>query len=134
MLPAFDDYGNLPPGIHRCAFNELAARFGTGSDEREAEVDELKTYFEIAKNAGVSRLVVDGSFVTDNPRPNDVDIVVLVPPEYDVASTTLEVDGKMWSRIHIFLALGEASFEKWACDFFAFDRLGNPKGVVEVIL
>ena len=134
MLPTFDDNGYLPPGIHRCTFAELVVRFGKGSEERESEVDELKTYFEIAKKAGVSRLVVDGSFVTDNPRPNDVDIVVLVPPEYDVASMTLEADGKTSSRIHIFLALGDASFEKWSCDFFACDRLGNPEGVVEVIL
>jgi hypothetical protein len=37
MLPPFDQYGLLPPGIHRCTVDELVERFGTGSEERVVE-------------------------------------------------------------------------------------------------
>ncbi len=52
MLPPFGDYGNLPAGIHPCTVDELAARFGIGSDEREAEINELVQFIEAAKAAG----------------------------------------------------------------------------------
>jgi|GEM_PF-6184430 len=58
MLPAFDDLGNLPPGIHPCSVAELVARFGNGSDKREAEISELLRFIEAAKAAGVRRLLV----------------------------------------------------------------------------
>ncbi len=44
MLPPFDDLGNLPPGIHPCDTDELVARFGSGSPEREIETQELGLY------------------------------------------------------------------------------------------
>jgi hypothetical protein len=51
MLPAFDDVGNLPSGIHLCSLEELAARFGVGSEEREAEIAALVLFVEAAKAA-----------------------------------------------------------------------------------
>jgi hypothetical protein len=41
LLPSLDEFGYLPPGIHRCGAVELAARFGSGSIEREIETQEL---------------------------------------------------------------------------------------------
>jgi hypothetical protein len=32
MLPEFDQYGNLPIGIHRCSTEELVERFGDEDD------------------------------------------------------------------------------------------------------
>jgi hypothetical protein len=82
MLPAFDDVGNLPPGIHPCSVEELVARFGSGSEEREAEISELLHFIEAAKTARVRRLLVNGSFVTGKLAPNDVDVVILPGPNY----------------------------------------------------
>ena len=82
MLPPFDDFGNLPQGIHLCSVAELVARFGSGSDERSAEISELVRFIEAAKAAGVRRLLVNGSFVTDKLSPNDVDIVFLPGSDY----------------------------------------------------
>jgi hypothetical protein len=45
MLPAFDDYG-----IYRresSTFEELAERFGAGSDERESEISELRQLLKL---------------------------------------------------------------------------------------
>src|ERR1041385_8133547 len=81
MLPPFDDVGNLPPGIHNCSVAELVARFGSGSEEREAEISELVQFIEAARTAGVRRLLVNGSFATGKLAPNDVDVVFLPGPD-----------------------------------------------------
>jgi hypothetical protein len=64
MLPAFDEFGNLPQGIHRATIEEVVQRFGAGSPEREVEEQELLLFTGWARRAGVRRLVVNGSFVT----------------------------------------------------------------------
>ena len=41
MLPPFDEYGNLPAGLHEASIEEIVGRFGHGSAEREVEAREL---------------------------------------------------------------------------------------------
>jgi hypothetical protein len=134
MLPPFDDFGNLPPGIHLCSLAELVARFGSGSEERAAEISELVRFIEAAKAAGVCRLLVNGSFVTDKLSPNDVDIVFLPAVDYPRQSQPLDNDELVWPFLQIITAADDADFEAWATRQFATDRRKRPKGVVEVLL
>lgn len=134
MLPAFDDYGNLPLGIHPCSVAELVARFGSGSEERETEISELLRFIEAAKNAGVRRLLVNGSFVTGKLAPNDVDLVFLPGPDYPRSSRELNEDELIWPFLQIIVAADDADFDAWATRQFATDRRQRPKGVVEVLL
>jgi hypothetical protein len=60
VLPPFDEHGNLPAGIHGCTTEELAARFGSGSEERLTELSELLEFIAAAQRAGVRRLLVRG--------------------------------------------------------------------------
>ena len=134
MLPDFDDDGNLPAGIYTCSIEELAARFGTGSEERETEINELLNFVEAAKKAGVRRLLVNGSFVTGNPAPNDVDIVFLPGPDYPRQEKELDNDELIWPFLQVIVAADDADFDAWATEQFGTDREGRPKGVVEVVL
>jgi hypothetical protein len=134
MLPPFDDYGNLPAGIHLCTLEELAARFGSGSEERATEISELLQFIEAAKRTGVRRLMVNGSFVTGKLAPNDVDVVILPGPDYPRHGPRLDNDELVWPFLQIIVAADEADFEAWAIRQFATDRRRRPKGVVEVIL
>lgn len=134
MLPAFDDVGNLPPGIHSCSVAELAVRFGDGSEERETEIKELFQFIEAAKKAGIRRLLVNGSFVTGKLAPNDVDAVFLPGPDYPGQGQKLDNDELVWPFLQIIVAADDADFEAWANLQFATDRNRRPKGVVEVIL
>lgn len=134
MLPAFDDFGNLPPGIHRCSLDELVERFGTGSDERETECSELVHFIEAAKRAGVRRLLVNGSFVTGKLAPNDVDVVILPGHDYPRESPPRDSDELVWPFLQIIVAADDADFEAWAVHQFSTDRRKRPKGVVEVTL
>jgi hypothetical protein len=134
MLPAFDDSGNLPTGIHVCTPEELAVRFGSGSEERTTEISELLQFIEAAKTAGVRRLMVNGSFVTGKLAPNDVDVVILPGPRYPGAGRRLESDELVWPFLQVIVAADDADSEAWAVKQFATDRRKRPKGVVEVIL
>ena len=134
MLPPFDDFGNLPPGIHACSVEDLIGRFGSGSEERQAQINELLQFIEAAKTAGVRRLMVNCSFVTGKLAPNDVDVVFLPGPDYPRNSPELDADELVWPFLQIIVAADDADFEAWAARQFATDRRKRPKEVVEVIL
>src|SRR5437879_84955 len=134
MLPPFDDFGNLPAGIHSCSVAELVARFGSGSEERQAEVGELVHFIAAAQSAGVRRLMVNGSFVTGKLAPNDVDVVFLPGPDYPRDSQKLDADELVWPFLQIIVAADDADFEAWATRQFGTDKRKRPKGVVEVLL
>jgi hypothetical protein len=134
MLPPFDDFGNLPLGIHRCPIEELVSRFGSGSEERETEINELQNFISAAQKVGIRRLMVNGSFVTGKLAPNDVDVVILPDPDFPEQNRELENDELVWPFLQIIVAADDADFESWAVKQFSTDRRKRPKGVVEVIL
>jgi hypothetical protein len=133
MIPPFDDHGYLPSGIHKATSDEIEARFGRESELRRVQMESLRWLVDLARRASVQRLVIDGSFVTDVFEPNDVDCVLLIAPEQpnDVASLDEIADGLPF----IDLQLAEpVDFAILVDRFFATDRHGTPKGLVEVIL
>src|SRR6266403_2008617 len=77
MIPPFEDSGWLPPGIHAATLAEIEARFGSRSELRRAQMQSVRWMIELAVRAGVERIVLNGSFVTDIMEPNDVDCVLL---------------------------------------------------------
>ena len=79
MIPDFNDDGYLPPGIHRATLEEIVARFGQEPELRQAQTESLRWLLDLAKRAGVLRLVIDGSYVTNKWEPNDIDWGRLLP-------------------------------------------------------
>jgi hypothetical protein len=87
----------------------------------------------LCREAEIKRLVLNDSFVTDTPEPNDVDCVLLPGPAYDVdspAGVTLE-DGLPFLQLEI---VEDREFDELVHTIFASDRIGVQKGVVEVRL
>ncbi|HEV3023372.1 MAG TPA: hypothetical protein VGX76_12930 [Pirellulales bacterium] len=134
MLPPFDDFGNLPAGIHVCTVDELDSRFGSGSEERHTQMDELRQFIDAARAAGVARVMVNGSFVTGKRVPNDVDVAILPGPDYPRGQPRLDGDELVWPFLQIIVAADNADFESWAAKQFSTDRRKRSKGVVEVVL
>lgn len=134
MLPPFNDDGNLPPGIHLGSIDEIIMRFGSGSEEREAEMSELLEFIQTARQAGVRRMLINGSFATGKLSPNDVDVVILPGIEYPKNSKPVDSSDWIWPYLQIIVAADDQDFEAWATHQFATDRRKRPKGVVEVIL
>lgn len=71
-LPAFNEEGDLPPGVHRATLEEVLERFGEGSVQRCVVAARLKRVYELVSSTGhLARFVVFGSFVTAKEEPND---------------------------------------------------------------
>ncbi len=86
MIPPFTEHGWLPDGIHDCTMAEAAEQFGAfqSADRRPQLWMRFAEFFAEAKACGLLEAVlVDGSFVTATPEPNDIDIVLVVAPSHD---------------------------------------------------
>ena len=88
MIPPFNQDGFLPEGIYDCTMEEAAERFGAfqTSDRRPQLRAKLIEFLgEARASAFVEAVLIDGSFVTSKPDPNDIDIVLVVAANYDFA-------------------------------------------------
>jgi hypothetical protein len=87
MIPPFDDQGYLPPGIHGATLDEIEERFGQESELRRAQMESVRWLVDLARRAGILRIIVNGSFVADVYEPNDVDCALLIA--HDIRKTRL---------------------------------------------
>lgn len=133
MIPPFDNDGRLPPGVHVATVDEVEARFGRGSELRRVQFESLRWMIDLATRAGVRRIVLNSSFVTDIIEPNDVDCVLLIGPGFP-ANSTAEAELEAGLPFIEIRLVGDVDFDEFVNVIFATDRMGNPKGVVEVIL
>ncbi len=86
MIPPFNQDGCLPEGIYNCTMDEAVERFGgfQTSDRRPQLWTKLTEFIGEAKaGAFVEAVLIDGSFVTSKPDPNDIDIVLVMAANYD---------------------------------------------------
>ncbi len=72
MLPAFDQRGLLPPGIHTATWGEFDTRYGTTPRRRALLAGLLEALRNLAR-AGCRTAYIDGSFVTEKLVPGDYD-------------------------------------------------------------
>jgi hypothetical protein len=71
-IPAFDENGNLPPGVHRVTLEDIRERLAW-NPRRTALFEGLSGALANLKEAGCRRVWVNGSYVTSKAEPNDVD-------------------------------------------------------------
>jgi hypothetical protein len=133
MIPPFEANGLLPPGIHQASFEEVRARFGAESEVRRVQMESVRWLLDLAKRARIKRIVINGSFVTDQFEPNDVDCVVLIASDesHDQAALEEIAGGLPFLDLQL---VEQSDFEMLVNQFFATDRQSRPKGVVELIL
>ena len=133
MIPEFDERGYLPPGIHQASLEEVIARFGVQSEVRQAQAESLDWLVPLCKSAGIIRMLINGSFVTDVLEPNDVDCVLLQWPTFDAESFDVEEieDGLPFLELEL---VDATDYRFYSERFFASDRNKIAKGLVEVIL
>jgi len=132
MIPRFDDSGFLPPGVHPAALAEIEVRFGRESELRRAQMESVRWMVDLAMRSGVQRIVLNGSFVTDIMEPNDVDCVLLIGrgfPADPIAEAELNA-GLPFLELKL---VGQADFDDYVNVTFATDRMGVPKGMIEII-
>ena len=133
MIPDFTDTGYLPPGVYPATLDEIAARFGLQSEIRRAEMESIRWLVDLATRAGIQRIILNGSFVTDIIEPNDVDCVLLIRRGFpiDRAAEAELNNGLPFLEIKL---VREKAFDEYVAITFGTDRLGIPKGMIEIIL
>ena len=69
-LPELDRHGDLPIGVHRASLDEVLARFGHGTPQREHVTARVVRVHELASGTGkLGRFIIFGSYVTAKPDP-----------------------------------------------------------------
>jgi hypothetical protein len=133
MIPPFNESGFLPPGVHSATLSEIRERFGGPSEIRRAQMDSVVWLIDLAVRAGVRRIILNGSFVTDIMEPNDVDCVLLIGPE--TAKESAAEDELLQGLPFLDISLvGPKDFDYFVQRFFALDRSQRSKGMIEVVL
>ena len=85
-IPPLNEYGWLSEGIHNCTLEEAAKQFGMfqGSDRRPLLWAKFVEFVREAKACGlIDAILMDGSFVTAEPTPNDIDLILVVSANHD---------------------------------------------------
>lgn len=147
MIPAFNDYGCLPEGIYDCTMDEAAQRFGVfqSSDRRPQLWDKFIEFMREAESCGlIDAVLLNGSFVTAENEPNDIDLVVIIssghdfsaefqPSEYNVLSKR-----EVHRRFGFDLLVARSGSEEYRryLEFFQQVRLepGRKKGILRIWL
>jgi hypothetical protein len=141
-IPPFRADGYLPEGLYVASEPEVLFRFGASTRRRRRLALRLRRWIPLARQVGARRLLVDGSFVTAKTDPNDVDVVVLLPPNFQELieqghQAALDLDDMLMARRpeEIFAAEDETDWDEWV-EFFTRTREadGRGKGLVEVSL
>lgn len=86
-IPDLNAGGLLPPGCHECTLEELKEVFGrfNKTDRRPRLYRDLERYLGEVRAARVGRyLIVNGSFVTGKPDPNDIDVLLVLRDDLDL--------------------------------------------------
>jgi hypothetical protein len=141
MIPEFTEEGLLPPGIYETDLKELNEKMGW-SRRRFVLLEGLERALELMTASGVRRVYLDGSFVTDKDRPNDIDgcydlapgataeeleaMAPIFPPSPDNRAKAKELYG-----IDFFPAAAtELGSGQPFLRFFQKDRQGRERGIL----
>ncbi len=100
-IPEFTDQGYLPRGLHPCSLEEIQERFGSFLwTNRRAVLNRkfLEFVHEIRATDLVAWLVIDGSFATDKPEPNDMDLILVLHAGHDFSAELRPFEYNVVSR------------------------------------
>jgi predicted nucleotidyltransferase len=143
-LPLLNPEGELPEGVHRATIEEVLERFGEGMPQRRLVTARLLRVFGVAHDTGkLLRFVIFGSYVTAKPDPNDVDIILVMADDFDVAEcdeqSKLLFDHLLAQRTFgasVFSVRPSTALLETVDEFLAYWQVKRDKGrrgIVEVI-
>ena len=141
--PKFNNNGDLPRGIHKASLSDVIEHFGKGNFQRAILAQRLDRIYDLAVETGqTARFIIFGSFVTDKPNPQDLDIFLLMEDTFDIrqvageariifnhmAAQNYEGASIFWLRRVAALDGEDAAIEHWQ-----IKRDGKKRGIVEVL-
>jgi len=142
IIPPSSTDGYLPEGLYLAPDTEVLFRFGGSTRNRRRLALRLRRWIGLARMIGARRLLVNGSFVTAKDEPNDIDAVILLPPDFqqqleNQMDAALELEEILLTRRpeEMFAAEDNTDWDEWV-EFFNRTREadGRRKGLVEIQL
>ena len=100
-IPLLNEMGVLPPGIHDCLLDEVEDCFGSfkRTDQRIRLFKKLQAYFaEIKGTELAAAVIIDGSFVTSQEVPNDIDLILVLKAGHDFQASLRPFEYNVVSR------------------------------------
>lgn len=109
-LPGFDHKGELPEGVHLATMDEVVVHFGSGTPQRQAVTARLLRVYHLATATGkLERLIIFGSYITTEPEPNDVDIVLIMRDDFRIGACEEEAQ-KLFDHLQATEEFGASIF------------------------
>jgi len=142
--PKFNNNGDLPRGIHKASLSDVIEHFGKNNFQRAILAQRLhRIYNLVVKTEQTARFIIFGSFVTNKPNPQDIDIFLLMEDTFDInqvvgeariifnhlATQNYEGASIFWLRRMAAIDGEEAAIKHWQ-----IKRDGNKRGIVEVLI
>ena len=142
-LPEMTKSGELPLGVHPASLQETLDRFSTGHPQRISVGERLERIYQIAVSTGhLARFVVYGSFVTDAPAPNDIDVFLVMDDEFDgdeLEGESLLLFDHAAADAHfgasVFWVRRPTAFggEQAMVEYWQAKRGGGKRGIIEIV-
>jgi hypothetical protein len=145
MIPDLVEIGAswkvLPPGIHDATLEEVGQRFA-GDERRRALFQGLQDACRALAVAGCRVLFLDGSYVTEKPRPGDYDVCwdptnvgleKLDPVLLDFSANRQNQKLKFGGEF--FPSSAKADGSRFFTEYFRRDKeTGREKGIIRLLL
>jgi len=128
-IPPFDSEGYLPVGVHPATLAEVRARFGGGS-VRARQFEELDELYRVCCIAGIDRMVLAGSFVSQKEQCADLDGILFGPEAADWALILEHLATR--SEGLDFLIATDASMLRALEELFSRRKEGGRRGLIEI--
>ena len=146
-IPPLNSDGRLPPGVHAATADEIRQQFGgfQGNHQRPRLFMRLTELAAAMQGSGLfESLLIDGSFVTAKPAPNDIDVIAVLRPGHDFERDLPLSEYALFSRtmlarrfrFDVIIAERDSAVYKTYVDFFSLVREvpGVRKGLVRMML
>lgn len=141
-IPSLNENGELKEGEYVATLDEIEVAYGLSSDRRKFLMQGLRKAAENLEKAGVKKIWVNGSFITEKEEPNDIDgcweyndlmDLAVIDPVFLSKNSREEVKKKY--GLDFFIA---QRIEGWSKKpfpkFFQVNREGEAKGILFVEL
>ena len=76
MIPAFNDFGLLPPGIHSCSLEQFQHVFAFNVRRQQLFESLTQCLQSMHRESLTGAVLLDGSYATDKQDPSDVEVVL----------------------------------------------------------
>jgi hypothetical protein len=131
LIPQFDEHGYLPPDVHTATLKEVVARFGQGSEQREAQA--LQWLLPLCRAAGITKLLIA---MAASSRTRRSRTMLIASPCRGLTTAPIHSLPQVRQSLPFveLNVVSESDYQLFRDVLFASDRAMIDKGVIEVLV